>query len=113
MVRAVSERWKIGAGGFIGEVSLRSVADDDAYTGADVELTDLHVHPLRRGRGWGRELVQCALAHAQRRRWVVFLRAVPYGSKPASLRQLIAFYKSCGFKQLRRGDDREYVWRPS
>jgi GNAT superfamily N-acetyltransferase len=102
----------IGEGGFIGEISLYDLLPDDAYyIPADVELTDFHVHSLRRGLGWGHILMAAALRYADRYGWAVFLRAVPYGSTPAELTKLLKFYRSYGFRQVRRGDKRELIRR--
>ena len=110
------KRWKIGAGGFIGEVSLFELSNEDLYVrGRDrrkfVELSDLHVHPLRRGKGWGRELLSTALTHAQRYDWCVFIRVIPYAADPMELDCLMDFYKRYGFKS-RRNDKREMIWHP-
>jgi ribosomal protein S18 acetylase RimI-like enzyme len=110
------QRWTIGAGGFIGEVSLFRLTEWDMYVrGKDtrtyVTLSNLHVHPLRRGRGWARLLMQAALTHAMDRGWCVFIRVVPYANGDAmDVDQLIAFYKSYGFVSTRR-DPREMVRR--
>lgn len=107
------QRWTIGKGGFIGEVSLQQLSEWDLYVrGRDqrayCELTNLYVHPLRRGQGWARILMETALQHAQARDWPVFLRCVPYGIEPSDLQRLMAFYRSYGFKSTRR-DPREMV----
>jgi len=107
------QRWVIGAGGFIGEVTLFALSEDDSYIrGRDarvyVELSDLHTHPLRRGRGWARVLLETALAHAREQGWCVFLRAIPYNSPAMNVDALIEFYKSYGFKSTKY-DKREMV----
>jgi GNAT superfamily N-acetyltransferase len=111
------QRWTIGTGGFLGEITLQGLADTDYYVRRSdeersyVELTNYFVHPLRRHLGWGRELFETAIAHAEKRHWPVFLRAVPYGRSPADLERLVTFYRSYGFRQVRRGDKRELVLR--
>jgi GNAT superfamily N-acetyltransferase len=110
------QRWTIGKGGFIGEVSLFALSEEDVYvrgndTRTYVELSNLHIHPLRRAKGWGRELLSTALVHAQHRGWVVFIRAIPYNAGSLDLDCLMAFYKRYGFKSTRR-DRREMLWHP-
>jgi len=110
-------RWKIGGGGFIGEVSLFELGEYDDYVArkagsACVMLSNLHVHPLRRGRGWGRILVETALAHAQKKGWCVFIRVVPYNDSTLDAAGLTEFYKSLGFKSMRH-DKREMLWKPT
>jgi GNAT superfamily N-acetyltransferase len=108
------QRWKMGAGGFIGEVSLFALAESDQYVrgrGDDrmyVELSNFYVHPLRRGRGWGRELLTTAIAYAQGSGWVIFLRVVPYGRSPSSVDELLVLYRQHGFK-CTRCDPREML----
>ena len=108
-------RWIVGAGGFIGEITLEAMTATDHYIrGRDkrvyVELTNLHIHPLRRGKGWSDILIRKALGHAQQRGWCVFLRCVPYNKPHMKADDLIAFYSRYGFKSL-RGDRREMVLR--
>lgn len=110
------KRWVIGAGGFTGEVSLQELLPDDSGAKREgvrcVELTDFHVHPLRRGRGWGATLLGEALRHADRYGWDVFLRVVPYGKGGGlDVGQLRQLYHRYGFRRLRRNDDRELVRR--
>jgi GNAT superfamily N-acetyltransferase len=106
-------RYVIGAGGFIGEVTLFELSPEDFYVrGRDrrryVELSDLHVHPLRRRRGWADVLIKAALREARNRDWPVFLRAIPYNKPALDKDDLIAFYKRYGFKST-RNDKREMV----
>jgi len=115
MPGALIQRWTIGKGGFIGEVSLFELAEADMYVKGRskrtyVELSNLYVHPLRRGRGWARELLKVAIAHARQNNHVVFLRAVPYGTAPHTLGDLLALYARYGFKHRAGADDlRELV----
>lgn len=111
----VVQRWVIGRGGFIGEVSLFELSQNDAHVrGRDrrvyVELSNLHIHPLRRGRGWSHVLLRAALAHAAARGWCVFLRTVPYNKPTMNEELLRKLYRGYGFKSL-RGDPREMVLR--
>ena len=113
------QRFTIGAGGFIGEVSLFELSQEDSYVRAAlgctckcVELSNLHVHPLRRCKGWGRELLSTALCHAQRHKWAVFIRVIPYAKDSIDLECLTKFYKRYGFTQLKRNDKRELIWHP-
>lgn len=109
------QRWTIGSGGFIGEVTLFELAPEDGYIrGRDsrtyVELSNLHVHPLRRGRGWSRKLLRAALAYARARDWCVFLRTIPYNKPAMDARMLAALYRRYGFRATRY-DSREMVLR--
>ncbi len=108
------QRWTMGAGGFIGEVSLFKLSAQDEHIAQrfpdTVELSDLYVHPLRRGKGWARILLRSAIAHAAINEWNVFIRVIPYGKEPIiSLEDLIAFYKQHGFKHINRRDRREML----
>ncbi len=117
------QRWTMGEGGFIGEASLiRLDADEFRHHGRRgrfmCELTDVFVHPLRRGNGWARQLVETALAHADEQEWDVFLRVVAYGDtdnprwRRLKTDELTAFYAKFGFVQ-RRADERVMIrrWR--
>ena len=95
----------IGAGGFIGEVSIVTTDRADA----DVELTDLFVHPLRRGRGWASDLVDAALAFCSRKGWSVILRARPHGRERLSRPALVRFYAAKGFVST-DDDDQSELW---
>lgn len=89
-------RWKMGAGGFIGEVSLLELRE------GVVELSNLHVHPLRRGKGWSRVLVQTALDYADEQGWRVWLRITPYNNPTLDEHALRRFYAGFGFKLVRK-----------
>lgn len=107
------QRWTIGHSGFIGEVSLFELAESDMYIRHTskrtyVELSNLHIHPLRRGQGWADSLMVAALRYARQRGWVVFIRAIPYNKPRMTTDDLIAFYRRYGFRS-RRSDEREMV----
>jgi GNAT superfamily N-acetyltransferase len=116
------ERWTTGSGGFLGEVSLVEPDEWDAKTYARkgvelLEMTDVYVHPLRRGRGWARELVQTAILHADKEGLDLFLRTIAYGKTQhrrrwgaLSTEELAAFYAKFGFK-ARKDDPRVMVRR--
>lgn len=44
-----------------------------------LELTDMYVHPLRRGRGWAQELLNTAVTWADTHQTDLILRAAAYG----------------------------------
>jgi ribosomal protein S18 acetylase RimI-like enzyme len=72
----------------------------------------LKVHPLARGRGWGRELVTQAMHYAKSHRTDLYLWVEPYEDKPLSKSQLQRFYRKLGFRRLRlRAAQSWYVWR--
>jgi GNAT superfamily N-acetyltransferase len=112
-------RWTVGKGGFLGEVSLYTLAEDTAAyiprKGVTcLELTDLFVHPQRRGRGWATELLTTATKYADDTATDLFLRVVSYGKvSGASVEALTALYAAHGFKPFRRYDPsgREMVRR--
>lgn len=109
------QRWVIGNGGFIGEVSLFVLAESDHYIKGRsqrhyVELSNLYVHPKRRGRGWARELLTVAIQYAREREWIIFIRAIPYGKDHGELDELLATYRRYGFRS-RKSDPREMVLR--
>lgn len=109
------QRWVVGEGGFIGEVSLYELSEQDVHVrGRDkrhyVELTNLHIHPLRRGRGWADSLITAALRYARRNGYCVFLRCVPYNKPRVKVAGLISLYGKYGFKSLKH-DNREMVRR--
>lgn len=113
MAGKLIQRWVIGEGGFIGEVSLYELAESDTYikgrsTQKFVELTNLHIHPLRRGRGWADSLITAALRYARRNGWCVFLRAIPYNKPRVRIEGLIEMYGKYGFKSTKH-DRREMV----
>lgn len=106
---AVIQRWTVGKGGFIGEASLVHMDELEVRIhqrkGRFIcELTDVYVHPMRRGKGWARSVVQAAIEHADAEGWDVFLRVVSYGTKSAkggrrklAPEELMAFYGRFGF----------------
>lgn len=100
-------RWTVGSGGFIGEVYLRSTPPEALPCKRKgvplVFLTDLWVHPLRRGLGWSRSLVSAAVAHADKQRWDLWLYARPFNNSKKPERrlntdQLVTLYLSFGFE---------------
>lgn len=89
-------RFVIGSGGFIGEVSI-----------IDGTLTDLYVHPLRRGKGWGHKLMRKAVKWADKGGLRLKLRVHPFGKqtvrsarKIAPREGLINLYKQYGFRRV-------------
>lgn len=98
-----NRRWVIGAGGFLGEVTLRTVDSPWPFKRSavrTVELTDLFVHPARRGKGWSRELLRVATTYADVRQLDLILRVCAHGKKrgPGN-NKLIQLYESFGFVQ--------------
>lgn len=107
-------RWTVGAGGFIGEVTVRPVTDPDVLRAVQrpgvplLFLTELFVHPMRRGRGWSHALLQAAIQHAAAEGADLWLYASPYGSKRAGHRsvhrptteELEALYSRHGFRPV-------------
>lgn len=110
----VIHRWTVGSGGFIGEVTLLTV-DETNYdlhltrrkSVPLLELTDLYVHPLRRGRGWAQELLTTAVEWADAHQTDLVLRTAAYGphkdrnKRPVprmTKEELQVFYARFGFK---------------
>jgi len=95
-------RFVMGAGGFLGEVSLKAAPEEAlalARPGRPLWfLTDLFVHPLRRKDGWGRSLMRSAVGYADRKGADLWLYARPHGRAPRmSEEQLAVFYFDHGF----------------
>lgn len=107
----VVRRWKLGVGGFIGEASVVEPSEDlEAFKRKRrrlLELTDVYVHPLRRGLGWAAALVRSAVQWVNSRGIDLVLRAQPYGPtadrnkrKFSKMQEahLIEFYAGFGFR---------------
>lgn len=107
--------WHIVEGGFQGQIILsrphESVLEFVKPRRGVVllEVKDLYVHPLRRGYGWGAELMRKACTHADRTGADMVLRAAPHGRKRTRngrrlpfkhFDELKAFYRSFGFRQV-------------
>lgn len=114
-----TERWVIGTGGFIGEVSLYTLAYDTAsyIPRKDIpclEVSDLFVHPKRRDGGWATDLLKTVTKYADDTHTDLFLRVVSYGKvRGFDVRSLTTLYNKHGFKSYRRYDTsgREMVRR--
>lgn len=74
-----------------------------------VELTNFFVPRKSRGRGYGRILVEAALAYARRYKWAVIIRIHPYDNEPLSEEALKKFYKKFGFKVIPKTDNYYYL----
>lgn len=107
------ERFVVGAGGFIGEVSFYPAPEEALHLKRRGRplwfLNDLYVHPLRRGRGWSNRLMCAALAHADDHKADVWLYAKPYGPRRTKdgrpvgrmeQEKLALFYTEWGFDLL-------------
>lgn len=103
----MTERWIIGAGGFIGEVYL---CEPPPEAGPDLRrrpmlfMTDLWVHPLRRGRGWASELLHAATTWADSRRIDLWTYVLRFDDRPSamSVGRLKALYEGRGFRPTGR-----------
>lgn len=106
-----SERWVIGAGGFVSYLRLDDPPDDvaEAYARLGCSLmfvAEVFVHPLRRSRGHSRVLMETVAQWADRSRVDLWLYCAPFGlrtvrAKPIhrpDAEQLAAFYAKFGFK---------------
>ena len=89
----ILRRWTHGRGRAHKTVSL--IISD--YEDADVEITDLYVHPSQRGRGWARWLVDQAIDHCLARNYRVVVRVRAHGKKGLTQKELEAFYRRVGF----------------
>jgi GNAT superfamily N-acetyltransferase len=117
-VEVQSVRWVIGAGGFIGEASITPVTKRDvlAYCQKDrplAFLSDVRVHPLRRGRGWSDKLLRAVTRHCDRNGIDLWLYAKPFGPRPRpAVDDLARLYRRHGFRAYTWGDyDNEMVRR--
>jgi len=107
-------RWTVGAGGFIGEVTVRPVTDPAVLRSVQRKgvpllfLTELYVHPLRRGLGWSHTLIETAVAYAAGEGADLWLYASPYGPKRSghhsvrrpTIQELEALYRRHGFRPV-------------
>lgn len=117
MAKTVTERdhhWRIGSGGFIGNVTLQPVEWPNVLAKVQrrrplMFLTYLFVHPLRRGLGWADELMRAATTFADRKGIDLWLYARPYGLRRtkdgrrvsyATEEALVAFYRKHGFRPI-------------
>jgi GNAT superfamily N-acetyltransferase len=110
--------WRIGSGGFIGSVSVIPVPSAEVLGAVKKRrplmfLTYLFVHPLRRGRGWGGELVAAATAWADAEGIDLWLYARPYGHARGrrTVEQLVAFYRAHGFRPIEGAGHRNEMVR--
>lgn len=101
--------WVIGKGGFRSQVLLCTPTEPilefvEPRPGVRlVEVEDLYVHPLRRGYGWGSELMQTALRWCDMHGWDCVLRATPHGPPPVpEFDKLKRFYAQFGFRPVRK-----------
>jgi GNAT superfamily N-acetyltransferase len=98
-------RWVIGAGGFTGSVILEAVEDADlALTPRCALLTELYVHPLRRGQGWAATLMQTAFKYADSNGLDLVTYASPFGVRGMSKKKLQEFYLRMGFQFANGGE---------
>lgn len=94
-------RFVVGTGGFIGEATLeRDSNDNDDLRKAAFEftLTNVFVHPLRRNRGWGHQLMRTVCAFADHNGFQLRLIVMPHGvGEHLDRAALEAFYAGYGF----------------
>lgn len=110
-------RWRIGEGGFIGDIGLREPNADELRAAGPsrlvVGVAYLHVHPLRRGLGWADLLLKEAAAWADRSGATLVLYIASFGSSPTPEAVLRRLYERHGFRALpRRRDESLYMVRP-
>ena len=89
-----------GAGGFIGDLGLREPTADEllvAQSSRVLAVGYLHVHPLRRGRGWGECLVRSAVRWADQAGVELVLYVASFGSRESSEASLRRLYEAHGF----------------
>lgn len=116
-------RFTVGKGGFQGNLWLTKPTAELVTSLPDLAnlqrpayvVHGLLVHPLRRGKGWARILVETAQHYARAVDHDLYLWVEPYtastGSKPTvTKRQLQAFYRRLGFSLIARTDDSWYHW---
>lgn len=89
----ILRRWTHGRGSAHKTVSLMI----SEWKLADVEITDLYVHPSCRGRGWARMLMWRAIDHCHTLGLRVCLRVRPHGKKSPTIMELSGFYRELGF----------------
>lgn len=118
-------RWTIGTGGFKGDILLCEPTEcilwfQQPRPGVRMlEVECLYVHPLRRNYGWGRKLMDAALAHCDMRGWDTVLRVTPHGPRRTKagtqvpllpFSDLRLFYMSFGYKLVQEPEDKPREW---
>lgn len=110
---------KVGEGGFIGRIHLRrptawmkrSLPQLKALPRPAYVIWGLHVHPLRRGRGWAGALLVNAQKFARLTRNDLYLWVRPYGNLPDKTKsQLQTLYRRFGFERVATTDESWYFW---
>jgi ribosomal protein S18 acetylase RimI-like enzyme len=110
---------KVGDGGFIGRIHLKhpdaglieslprlGKLERPAYV-----IWGLHVHPLRRGKGWAGSLLVNAQRVAKLLHHDLYLWVNPYGNLPnKTKRQLQNLYRRFGFEHVATTDESWYFW---
>lgn len=108
----IIRRWTHGRGSAHKTVSLMI----SEWKLADVEITDLYVHPSCRGRGWARMLMWQAIDHCHTWELRVCLRVRPHGKKSPPLTALAGFYRELGFVESKGPTDEMWMvlrrWAP-
>lgn len=91
------------------------VLDDGDRDSIVAALAQLHVEPKRRGRGRGRQLVAQWLTSAREQgAQVVYLQALPDGAPgDPTLKDLVRFYGTFGFKVVPKAPTRGSFWAKS
>lgn len=116
--------WTVGAGGFIGSVSVVPITRTDVIEAVKKRkplmfLTYLFIHPLRRGRGWSHTLLEAATGFADAQGIDLWLYARPYGLAvtkrgrihKASESALVRLYQQHGFRLIEGAGHRNEMVR--
>ena len=80
------------------------------YGGASCDLNHgfiscLWTDPDKRRKGHAKRVLRKCIKWAEENKTTIDLSACPYRDRPMSLKQLVKFYSSLGFKETRRGID--------
>ena len=114
--------WTVGKGEFIGSVTLLQAEADDAQRLRRGNypvgfVSDLEVHPERRGQGWARTLLSSLVSHADKNHIDLWTYVSPFGTQlfpGLDVPQLVKLYEGYGLDLLLRPEyENEMVrrWR--
>lgn len=97
--------WQIGEGGFVGYITVSVPTGpvlDVVKATPLLEVTDLYVHPLRRGQGWAGQLMQHATDYADRKgaTLALYVSSKGYTTPGRPYEALKAFYRGFGFRTV-------------
>jgi GNAT superfamily N-acetyltransferase len=105
-VTVAEHRWVVGAGGFLGELTLAPIPEKRLRMGLPYAkgqpllfVKDVRVHPRCRGRQWSDKLLAAATRWADRQGVDLWLYVEPFGRRPRpDSEALKRLYRRHGFR---------------